>query len=106
MVDLKEQVLLAGGRSVKLCLQTCDKQTHFVCHVTFLEASCPSLCNCQMNLPASTSKLPGDVILEPEVAFVQQHSLVVAHSLARDAEGKTGLTIKFFPSASDCAEMY
>lgn len=76
MVDLKEQVLLAGGRSVKLCLQTCDKQTYFVCHVTFLEASCPSLCNCQMNLPVSTSKLPGDVILEPEVALILSNSTV------------------------------
>ena len=47
---------------------------------------------CEMQLPASTSKeesAPGDVILEPEVAFMEQHGLVVAHSIARDVRGKT-----------------
>ena len=91
VVDLKEQVLLAGGRSVSLCSQTCDGRTASVCHVTFLETTVvPAYC--QMQLPASASKegsVTGDVILEPEVAFVEQHGLVVAHSLARNVEGKT-----------------
>ena len=88
VVDLKEQVLLAGGRSVSLCSQTCDGQT---ASVTFLETTVvPAYC--QMQLPASASKegsVPGDIILEPEVAFVEWHGLVVAHSLTRNVEEKT-----------------
>lgn len=55
VVDLREQVLLAGGRSVSLCSQTCDEQTASVCHITFLGTTVvPAYC--QMQLPASTSK--------------------------------------------------
>ena len=53
-----------------------------------------------MQLQAFTSKeesTPGDIILESEVAFVEEHSLVVGHSLARDGQGKT-LIQPFYPS--------
>ena len=105
VVDLRKQVLLAGGRSVSLCSQTCDEQTASLCHVTFPETTVvPAYC--QMQLPASASTkgwVHGDVILEPEGAFVEQHGMVVAHSLARSVEAKT--VVQLFPSASDCAEL-
>ena len=50
------------------------------CHIS-RNHSCPSL--------NFERRVHGDVILEPERAFVEQHGLVVAHSLARSVEGKT-----------------
>ena len=91
VVDLKKQVLLAGGKSVGMCSQACGEQTASACHVTFRETIVvPAYC--QMQLSATTPKgesAPGDVVLEPEIAFVEQYGLVVAHSLARNVEGKT-----------------
>lgn len=74
-----------------MCSQTCDEQTASVCHVTFPETTVvPAYCQMQLSTSASKEgRVHGDVILEPEGAFVEQHGLVVAHSLARSVEGKT-----------------
>lgn len=95
VVDLDKRILCAGGSVVSFISQIDNGTNAAVCHVKFAHTTVVPA-QCQMQLSATVSRANGaetdelgDAILEPEMAFVERHGLVVAHSLSRSVDSKT-----------------
>ena len=75
------------------------------CHVTFSDTIVvPEYCQMQVSVSVKGRQLgQDDAILEPEAEFIEQHGLLVAHSLSRCDQDNT-ITQSFFSSSDNKQE--
>ena len=96
VLDMQQKVLYAGGQQVHMC--TRGHVDNAVCFVSMAENNeIPPYC--QIRLPVTidvqTSQLTHqtDVLLEPLNNFMEQHCLVVAHSLSQASSSQTVIQV-------------
>ena len=96
VLDMQKKVLYAGGQQVHMC--TREHVDNTVCFVSMTENNeIPPYC--QIRLPVTIDVQPSqltdqaDVLLEPLDKFMEQHCLVVAHSLSQANSSSTVIQV-------------